>query len=234
MEYTTELQEKLIDLVEKRSTIWDPRYKNHVNRDDLDICWREIGRTIGLSGKEASKMWKSLRHEFKRQYSQEKAKAANGASPEQFESTWPLFTKLLFLKEKGRHQKAEPVTRESVIRLVSNSMVSVKEEPLEHDEATTFLSSDVNAMPPFKKLKTLNADVTLTVAKTEKFNKNVKRDYDVDDEDIGFFNSLLPHVRRLSLSRKFIFRMETQKLVYDLTFAPSFLEERQEQSQQPG
>lgn len=44
---------------------------------------------------------------------------------------------------------------------------------------------------------------------------------DLNDEDIGFFNSLLPHVRKLSPRDKLKFRMKTQETLFDLLFPPA-------------
>ncbi|XP_055614648.1 uncharacterized protein LOC129760978 [Uranotaenia lowii] len=45
----------------------------------------------------------------------------------------------------------------------------------------------------------------------------------IDDEDKGFFLSLLPHVRKLEPEDKLVFRMEAQKLVHQCVYRKSQL-----------
>lgn len=41
------------------------------------------------------------------------------------------------------------------------------------------------------------------------------------DEDIGFFNSLLPHVKKLGPAKKLMLRMKIQELVYNTVYNES-------------
>lgn len=47
-----------------------------------------------------------------------------------------------------------------------------------------------------------------------------KRSHDPNDEDIGFFNSLLPYVKQLTPRRKLKFRMDVQKYLFENLFPP--------------
>lgn len=38
------------------------------------------------------------------------------------------------------------------------------------------------------------------------------------DEDIGFFNSLLPHVKKLGPAKKLMLRMKIQEMVYNTVY----------------
>lgn len=38
------------------------------------------------------------------------------------------------------------------------------------------------------------------------------------DEDIGFFNSLIPHVKKLGPAKKLMLRMKIQELVYNTVY----------------
>lgn len=42
-----------------------------------------------------------------------------------------------------------------------------------------------------------------------------------EDDDVSFFNSLLPYVKKLPPEQKLQFRMQVQKYVYDLSFSPN-------------
>lgn len=39
------------------------------------------------------------------------------------------------------------------------------------------------------------------------------------DEDVGFFNSLLPHVKKLGPAKKLMLRMKIQELVYNTVYS---------------
>lgn len=38
------------------------------------------------------------------------------------------------------------------------------------------------------------------------------------DEDVGFFNSLLPHVRKLNPAKKMMLRIKIQELIYNAVY----------------
>ncbi|XP_046406406.1 uncharacterized protein LOC124172774 [Ischnura elegans] len=52
----------------------------------------------------------------------------------------------------------------------------------------------------------------LKLNKVDEVNKN--------DEDVGFFNSLLPHVKTLDPRKKMMFRMKVQELLFDMAYSP--------------
>ncbi|KAJ8966614.1 hypothetical protein NQ314_003422 [Rhamnusium bicolor] len=83
----------------------------------------------------------------------------------------------------------------------------------------------------YKKRITPQAEIGKQLIDLEKEKlalKMNKPSYDHNDEDIGFFNSLLPHVKKLSPKDKFIFRMKIQQTLFELAFPP------QQQSAQQG
>ncbi|XP_017885131.1 uncharacterized protein LOC108628002 [Ceratina calcarata] len=214
---TIETQNKLIDQVERRTAIWDPRKKNHVNRMVLDIYWKDIGEAIGKTGKEARRMWRSLRQEFKKQLDREKVSRGDGTSSDSFESTWPFFKRLQFLKDQGKSQKIE-----SVPPVVCISDDSEIDEPFLQNETAT----DIAITRPAKKLK-------MEEDKSESEEGKLVLRYNVEDDDMCFFISLLPHVKTLPLNKQFEFRVETQKLLYELTFNKNIYEIPREESEEP-
>lgn len=44
-------------------------------------------------------------------------------------------------------------------------------------------------------------------------------DAEPKDEDVGFFNSLLPHVKKLGPAKKLMLRMKIQELVYNTVYS---------------
>lgn len=53
----------------------------------------------------------------------------------------------------------------------------------------------------------------------QKGTENVGTPEPAKDEDIGFFNSLIPHVKKLLPAKKLMLRMKIQELVYNTVYS---------------
>lgn len=78
----------------------------------------------------------------------------------------------------------------------------------------------------FKKRLTTQAKIGQELVNIEKEKLKMKQSKSHDeviknDEDVGFFNSLLPHVKTLDPRKKFMFRMQVQQLLFDMAYSPA-------------
>ncbi|XP_031354794.1 transcription factor Adf-1-like [Photinus pyralis] len=90
-------------------------------------------------------------------------------------------------------------------------------------QTPTSLSSEPQSVSRTGYRKRLTAQAIigkeLLSLETQKLELAKKRKIqNVNDEDIGFFNSLLPTVKKLTDKDKFIFRMKVQKTLFELAF----------------
>ncbi|XP_039291131.1 uncharacterized protein LOC111059223 [Nilaparvata lugens] len=56
-------------------------------------------------------------------------------------------------------------------------------------------------------------------------NKLLENDNEDRDEDVGFFNSVLPHVRKLTPRDKLTFQMRVQRILFDVVYPPPPLQQ---------
>ncbi|XP_059058718.1 uncharacterized protein LOC131852100 [Achroia grisella] len=201
---------KLIDLVQARDIIWNRQLKGHHNWYKLDESWKEIALELGVTRDEARLKWKYLRDQARKEIRKQG-------------SEWEYLPKLQFLTnqfndyegtelqdpdlDQDDHfsQDFEPDQSSSYYNIepVAND-VSVKED--EFDEFDT-------------KPIIMETDFYDDDDEAPKSTGNGEPSEPTKDEDIGFFNSLLPHVKKLGPAKKLMLRMKIQELVYNTVYS---------------
>ncbi|KAL3186685.1 hypothetical protein MRX96_026843 [Rhipicephalus microplus] len=94
--------ERLIDVIERERTLWDPRDQNYKSRAVTDAAWRHVATVMGSTVAGVTARWKNLRDTFRRVLKKRTRAVKSGApaDDELDESTkWHFFSRLLFLKE---------------------------------------------------------------------------------------------------------------------------------------
>ncbi|XP_013193393.1 uncharacterized protein LOC106137160 [Amyelois transitella] len=205
---------KLIELVQPRDLIWNRQLKGHHNWYKLDESWKEIAQELGVTRDEARLKWKYLRDQARKEIRKQS-------------SEWEYLPKLQFLTNQFNDYEANDLQDQDqdhdhdadysqdydadqgssyyIEPPPPSVSVSVKEDDQEFDEfdtkpvimETDFYDDDDEAQ------KSANPDP----------NEPAK------DEDIGFFNSLLPHVKKLGPAKKLMLRMKIQELVYNTVYS---------------
>ncbi|KAG8267239.1 hypothetical protein J6590_055429, partial [Homalodisca vitripennis] len=86
-----------------------------------------------------------------------------------------------------------------------------------------FNTNDLITRTGFKKRITTQAAIGRELVQLEKEKLKLKQQKSEDranDEDVGFFNSLLPHVKNLNPRKKMLFRMKVQEILFDMAYSP--------------
>ncbi|XP_049881902.1 uncharacterized protein LOC126377893 [Pectinophora gossypiella] len=206
---------KLIELVRTREIIWNRQLKGHHNWYKLDESWKEIALELGVTRDEARLKWKYLRDQARKEVRKQ-------------DSEWEFLPKLQFLTNQfndfetnelrddddhfsqdydADHEQAasyymDPPPDED------HTNVSVKDDEFDEFDTkpvimeTDFYDDDDEAQKNASNGQELGDAETVT-----------------KDEDIGFFNSLLPHVRKLKPAKKLMLRMKIQELVYNTVYS---------------
>ncbi|KAF6214192.1 hypothetical protein GE061_008931 [Apolygus lucorum] len=224
-------KDDLIDEVLGAPPIWDKRHKQHHNRYVLAKEWKKIGCKLGVSDSEAKTVWKTLRQEFGKQLKKLEGKSGE-SGPDEPASSWPYFDKLQFLKDQF-------TPRPSSGNLDSNYNSDV---PLEtgriDDDASTMSDENISQLPqdPENELfipstneqiqmqndqrpETPSTSSSRNSSSVASFTRTgYKKTTDVNDEDVAFFNSLLPTVKLLPRREKMEFRMTVQELLFKTAF----------------
>ncbi|CAK1546674.1 unnamed protein product [Leptosia nina] len=203
---------KLIDLVRIREIIWNRQLKGHHNWYKLDEAWKEIAVELGVTRDEARLKWKYLRDQARKEMRKE-------------ESDWELLPKLQFLANQFFDNEGNDLGDDTYSQdfdapeQSSSYYTNVEEEPAAADEP------EVIDEPPIKDDEFDEFDMKPIIMETEFYDddegiqKCASTEGEVTkDEDIGFFNSLLPHVKKLGPAKKLMLRMKIQELVYNTVY----------------
>lgn len=175
-------------------------------------------------------IWKLLRQDFRKRLSKIDEQSGNLAT-ESEKVTWPYFKKLLFLQDQfGPRPPASNVHYQPIESNDGNStdcqlLWTGGHTVQTFDFPTNPLSDSESSCPPYstsKKRRLIpEAEVEIQLIQLEKEKLALQREIhgkDPNDEDIGFLNSLLPHVKNLSPKDKLIFRMKVQQVLFEMVY----------------
>ncbi|KAK5649971.1 hypothetical protein RI129_001000 [Pyrocoelia pectoralis] len=170
--------------------------------------------------------WKNLRQEFGKKLKKNGLRSGD-AAPDDLPCQWPFFTKLLFLTDQFTPRETSSNImvdsqdpNDDDIPNPSPSNASDNEDSLVQSPIDVFENSS-RSNTPINPSRSSASRSSLSVSKTEKEKLDLKRkmaSVDRNDEDVGFFNSLLPTVKTLAPKDKFIFRMKVQQTLFELAF----------------
>ncbi|XP_039281581.1 transcription factor Adf-1-like isoform X2 [Nilaparvata lugens] len=227
------MKESIIIAVKNRPALWDRKHRNHHNRHFLIREWKAVAAELNVPGRDkfVKIAWKNLRQEFYKQL--------NKSTRSGDESSWQFFNDLLFLKDQFLPRRSienlSPLPDDAYTE-VNEPMDSLLEvdSSSEINDATmdSTMSPDVsdNSLPVeeytrtgFKRRITTQARIGQELVNLEKEKLELKINkidgINKNDEDVGFFNSLLPHVKTLGPRKKMMFRMKVQELLFDMAYS---------------
>ncbi|XP_045507382.1 uncharacterized protein LOC123703432 [Colias croceus] len=200
---------KLIELVRVREIIWNRQLKGHHNWYKLDEAWKEIALDLGVTRDEARLKWKYLRDQARKEVRKQT-------------SEWELLPKLQFLSNQFFDNDGNDIPEDSysqdfdVADQSSNYYTNV--------EPTETTPEEINDEPAARDDDFDEFDTKPIVMETDFYDddddvqKCSEEPEVAKDEDIGFFNSLLPHVKKLGPAKKLMLRMKIQELVYNTVY----------------
>ncbi|XP_064469801.1 uncharacterized protein LOC135384533 [Ornithodoros turicata] len=96
---TLQTQELICIEVEQRPWLYDNSrgdYKDIIKRDN---AWEAIGRMVSMSATDCQKAWRGIRDRYARELRSTESKRSGMGAGEVYQSSWPLFKTLKFLKE---------------------------------------------------------------------------------------------------------------------------------------
>ncbi|GBP41702.1 Transcription factor Adf-1 [Eumeta japonica] len=176
--------DKLIQLVAAREIIWNRQDKRHHNWYKLDRCWKEIAEELGVTRDEARLKWKYIRDTARREYRKQ-------------DSEWQYLSKLEFLINQFSEY--------------SEGMEEDLDPDLNLDDQSYVLDQDLKDADDEFETKPV-------IVETDFYDDGEEQPQthevveDNKDEDVSFFNSLLPHVKKLDPAKKMMLRMKIQEI----------------------
>ncbi|KAL4712447.1 hypothetical protein ACJJTC_007463 [Scirpophaga incertulas] len=203
---------KLIDLVRAKEIIWNRQLKGHHNWYKLDESWKEIALELGVTRDEARLKWKYLRDQARKECRKQ-------------ESDWGYLSKLQFLTNQFNDYESndvsqddtyttdfEPVPEQSTSYYIEEPPTQEPDVSVKDDEFDEFDTKPIIMETEFYD----DDDEVPKSADVEGGNDNCEAN---KDEDVGFFSSLLPHVKKLGPAKKLMLRMKIQELVYNTVYS---------------
>lgn len=224
----------LIDLVKARPALWDKKEKNHHNRYILEKNWDEIAKKMKLPSKAIRDKWKNLRDVFRK----ELRKILQGNSAQKYEPTWSFFKSMYFLKHQFEtDSNSDKSALTEFPEQIADTDSSADED--ERNESIASLSPAESNYEAFDRELAMETNsskhITAFFPLEEQRNKRLQNEWiDIErkkikllenaqnrhirDEDESFFDSLLPHIKKLTPSRKLLCRMKLQEIVYKFVY----------------
>jgi hypothetical protein len=194
--------------------------------------------------------WKSLRDGFRKELKKvPRGKSGEAGSAFSDYSTWPHFRRMYFLKDQFTSRPSsgdQPRKQKKILRddqtetrdgeLESSQFSELDGAPVDilgvkietfdslnsHEQQAT---SDIEPYIIKHGIKrSLPSDVDMRPAEPERPNLKISEDEykTAKDEDTSFFESLIPHIKRLSPARKMLLRMKIQELIYNFVYNQEF------------
>lgn len=229
--------------IKKRRVLWDHSNRHYHNKNALNDGWREIATIFNMEGKLslcinrisngisvylAKQKWKNLRDTFRvelkktRKYSLEHG-------DEFAKSLWAYYDDMYFIKDTLRTRRGAPErdaplpTTETVIEGLGDVIKTERESltsspcPLIDDNETkdtpNIVIENVASLSHESDVDTTNDKRGI---KRKKWTSEEQNDSIEDqDDDMLFFRSLLPFVRKLDQDKKLLFRMNVQEMLYN-------------------
>lgn len=110
------------------------------------------------------------------------------------------------------HSRASSATSEPILSVQHLLKKPLTGPPTQHQAAHISAQSSATSSSA--------AHVTQSLAQSMAHKPAYSEYLSHRDDDVAFFDSILPHVKSLKMERKFQFRMQVQKLLYDMLFPP--------------
>ncbi|CAH0403537.1 unnamed protein product [Chilo suppressalis] len=202
---------KLIDLVRAREIIWNRQLKGHHNWYKLDESWKEIAQELGVTRDEARLKWKYLRDQARKEVRKD-------------DSEWEYLPKMQFLINQFNDYENNDISQDDQYHDYdtgadqSSSYYCVDPPPQEVNVNVSVKDDDFDEF-----------DTKPIILETDFYDDEDDAQKSADtnndgcegskDEDVGFFSSLLPHVKKLGPAKKLMLRMKIQELVYNTVYS---------------
>ncbi|XP_066969335.1 uncharacterized protein [Macrobrachium rosenbergii] len=112
-------EELLISLVYRRTALWDPRHRDHRDRNVINRLWGEISLELGISANELRMKWRGLRDCYAKEM-RNISNSSPGISNElSIQSSWPLIKQMSFMRDvtppQDSAKNSRPVPGESTM-----------------------------------------------------------------------------------------------------------------------
>ncbi|CAH2055740.1 unnamed protein product, partial [Iphiclides podalirius] len=205
----------LIEAVHRREPIWNPASHLHKNSNILKRMWQEVGAELHKDAITAKTRWKNLRSYYLKECQKVNNRSAKGGDPT---STWQYYDQLHFLRGTldGQKQNGTQEEYEGDEIFITNL-----DGPMSYPESPGQSSTEASNSTPTRKRKiklltSSNDNIdSYTLLELERRKLSILESEMVrsSNDDLLFFESLLPYLKDMPLERKLRLRSKIQDLI---------------------
>nr|XP_033323548.1 uncharacterized protein LOC117218922 [Megalopta genalis] len=223
--------ERLITLVEKRRSLWDPKHSQYHNREVCRRLWSEIATLLNTTSSAVKIKWQHLRDTHRREIGRNNRFVESGL---QNESKWKYFDLMGFLQHSYYSRRLVRNSFEtSPLNHTINESEHVSDKETESCEDIEKNEEDddeiIEEMQVFKRPQQRPQEIKHPIHELFQLREDniqhlkgliVSANEDrtiVDDEDYFFVMSLLPHLRAIPRQKKLRTRIKIQQLIMEET-----------------
>ncbi|XP_017777492.1 PREDICTED: uncharacterized protein LOC108563351 [Nicrophorus vespilloides] len=184
-----------ISEIKKRKSLWDLRSDVYHNRKVALKDWRDIANLFKIDVNLAKRKWKHLRDTFRVEL--RKNQSYITSTIETQPTCWPLYDDMEFLAPCIKQRQLKNTN----IKIHTSHFVKIEEENINEQSLKdlSFIEDEANSS---------DSDKSSEECSTR----------DEDDEDLLFFKSLLPSIKKLSDKQKFLFQLEVHKSLFQFIY----------------
>ncbi|XP_064463565.1 uncharacterized protein LOC135374555 [Ornithodoros turicata] len=231
---TLQTQELICIEVEQRPWLYDNSrgdYKDTIKRDN---AWEAIGRMVSMSATDCQKAWRGIRNRYARELRSTESKRSGMGAGEVYQSSWPLFKTLEFLKEFIKQRRTKKLPAPAPMQPVHGSMLAAipadgqdRTPPLyqtgttalgvSNNEAGLLLScieTDIQDGSPCPEESRSAAEA----CSSQSGSRCPRPHLDVDDEETMFLLSLRKTLKSFDAKKRRLAQMRIQQLMFELEF----------------
>ncbi|XP_049875937.1 uncharacterized protein LOC126373741 [Pectinophora gossypiella] len=207
------MQQDLIAAVSKREPLWNSKNKYHKNVPILKKMWKEVAQEVNKDEKVVRTKWKNLRTYFYREIRREQRKTREDGDSD-CTPTWQFYTQMMFLKEeilesqRGANADIEFLTCNS--NEFAESPASVKLENISRSASRASSVESESMHEDIKQEITSDNDHSDEERKPPLLETETPKD---KDDDLLFFESLLPYMKKIPLRNKLRLRSVIQDAI---------------------
>ncbi|KAG8200811.1 hypothetical protein JTE90_006392 [Oedothorax gibbosus] len=206
--------------IEVRPVIWNKKLPGYSNRNVTDRAWKEISKEMEVEETILRNKWKYLRYQFCLELGNS-TKARSGNS-DVVEPTirWKHFKALMFLKDVVRPRTRNNKRKQAPTSEEEDSSLEDEDKETQWTDASAEISASSSVHDPSTfKWSTSNTKYNQKDVEPKKAQERISLDSKGDeDEDMLFFRSLMPFIKRIPDHLKLQFRSSIQTVLQQFVY----------------
>ncbi|CAH0400992.1 unnamed protein product [Chilo suppressalis] len=205
------MEEVIIAAVYKREPLWNQSNKHHKNVIVLKKLWEEVAEEVNIDDKIVRMKWKNLRTYFFREIRKMEDPKSGDGGRIYSASTWKFFEQMMFMKDSVA--KLQRDTNFDMESITSDCNELSGSPEIIYLRETAVQSS--NMTHTTKKIKTSHDHHDELAQLEKKIQSLEKESLQEQDEDLLFFKSLIPYMKKIPLRKKLKLRSIIQDAILE-------------------